>query len=196
MPYNTVATNQAMTSAFFNTNYRNQVVSTVTSLTRPAGTEGQFIYETDTDGVWVYDGSAWQRFGGLNAWVTYTPTTSGITVGNGTLYGRFWQLGKFVAFKVRFALGTTSAITGSIILGLPVTGVATNPVAATVSCQFIDVSASTAYLGTASLSTTTATCLATATGGTYASYAATSSTIPFTWANTDYIDVGGFYEVA
>jgi len=60
---------------------------------------------------------------GNAAWTAYTPTvSSGLTVGNGTWASSYMQIGKIVHLRIRFTLGTTSAVTGALSLGLPVTG--------------------------------------------------------------------------
>lgn len=63
MPYTPVTTNQAITTSFLNTNYGDQVVSTVLAAGKPAGTEGQLIAVTNQDRLEVYDGAAWVRVG-------------------------------------------------------------------------------------------------------------------------------------
>ncbi len=73
MPVKTWATNDVPTASDLNTQYRDQVISTVTSGTRPSGTEGQVIYETDTDLLYIYNGG-WVRFGAGGGWTSYTPT--------------------------------------------------------------------------------------------------------------------------
>jgi hypothetical protein len=59
VPYTTVTTNQQVTSSFLNTNYRDQVVSTVLAASKPAGTEGQVIGVTDSDRLEIYSGTVW-----------------------------------------------------------------------------------------------------------------------------------------
>ena len=59
MPDADLADASVLTSSFYNTYIREQVVVTCTSLTRPTGVEGRVIYETDTDELRVYDGSSW-----------------------------------------------------------------------------------------------------------------------------------------
>jgi hypothetical protein len=63
MPYPSVTTNQALTSSYLNTNYSDQVVSTVLSTGKPTGTEGQLIAVTNQDRLEVYSGTAWVRVG-------------------------------------------------------------------------------------------------------------------------------------
>ena len=63
MPYTPVTTNQQVTTSFMNTNWTDQVVSSVLSTGKPTGTEGQLIAVTNQDRLEVYSGSAWVRVG-------------------------------------------------------------------------------------------------------------------------------------
>lgn len=54
------ATNEGVTSARLN-DVLSQVVYVCTAATHPTGSEGRVIYETDTDRLLVYSGSAWVR---------------------------------------------------------------------------------------------------------------------------------------
>jgi hypothetical protein len=56
------------------------------------------------------------------AWITWSPTLTNVTVGNGvTNYAKYKQIGKVVHFRLKFTLGTTSSIGGTITISLPVT---------------------------------------------------------------------------
>ena len=59
MPDSGITDGSVYTSSFHDTYVRQQVVTQCTSATRPTGVEGRLIYETDTDRMWVYSGSAW-----------------------------------------------------------------------------------------------------------------------------------------
>lgn len=67
MPYTPVTTNQAMTTSYMNTNWTDQVVSTVTSTTKPTGTEGQMIAVTNQDRIEIHDGTGYVRVGNYSA---------------------------------------------------------------------------------------------------------------------------------
>lgn len=121
MPYNTVATNQAVTSSFMNTNWRDQVISTVTSATRPSGTEGQIIYETDTDAFQVYNGSSWVEYGRAGNWATSTPTLSNVT--GGTVAMQSMRMGKSLFYAIQISAGTATA-GGTVTITTSFTGAA------------------------------------------------------------------------
>jgi hypothetical protein len=115
------------------TDYGRITVRTTTDL--PTETEiGMMAYVTDTDqllqfvgskqkGPW--DGSAAITYG---QWMvvaepkqTYAPTTlySGVTVGNGTTVAFYKRSSGYCDLTLRFAFGSTSAVTGPIGIVLP-----------------------------------------------------------------------------
>jgi hypothetical protein len=61
-------------------------------------------------------GSSW-------AWQSWTPTWTNLTVGNGTNASTYTQIGKTVHFRLKFVLGTTSAVGSAPVFTLPVTSV-------------------------------------------------------------------------
>lgn len=81
------ADGSVVTSAFL-TSMSEQIVWTCTSSTRPTGVEGRVIYETDTDRLWVYSGSAWVLIGWATsagrAWVSLTDAAQSIATASAT----------------------------------------------------------------------------------------------------------------
>jgi hypothetical protein len=62
MPYKTFTAGEILTASDVMTYLMNQVVVVCTSGTRPSSpTEGRVIFETDTNKLMAYDGSAWQE---------------------------------------------------------------------------------------------------------------------------------------
>jgi hypothetical protein len=54
-------------------------------------------------------------------WQTWNnPISSGITIGNGTVTAKYFTVAKKVTFYFQFTLGSTSAITGDVLLTPPV----------------------------------------------------------------------------
>lgn len=93
MPDSGIADGTVYTSSFHDSYVRQQVITTCTSGTRPTGTEGRFIYETDTDRLKYYDGAAWQtalqlgassRVGG--SWTRVATQTISISVTTDVLW--------------------------------------------------------------------------------------------------------------
>lgn len=130
--------------------------------------------------------------GVTSAWVAYVPTTTNLTIGNGTLFARYKQIGKTVHVKIRFTLGTTSAVTGNPTFSLPLTaanGTALFGKAYFLGSVFNDgavIQDSTTVISTRAINAS----------ATYATYTPLTSTIPFTWATNHYIDIGITYEAA
>lgn len=103
MPDSNLADFGVLSSSFYNTYIREQVVVTCTSGTRPTGVEGRLIYETDTDLLRVYDGSAWQRVANDSGKQVVSGFTSGTTDLNGDLpvsFGVTFAAAPIVVFTV------------------------------------------------------------------------------------------------
>ena len=178
-----------------------------TSSNRPATPfEGQMIYETDTDKVLVYNGSAWlylstpqtTEIGG--AWVTFTPTwtasTTNPVLGNGSISGRYCQINKLVLAEYYLVMGSTTTFgSGIYSFSFPITQVATlglyNNLGSGVA---FDISAANAYVIAANnLNANTSSFSGRFTG---AGNGDLTSIAPFTFANTDIITFSIQYQVA
>jgi len=139
-------------------------------------------------------GLEWQ--GGFTTW---TPSFTGVTVGNGTTVARYNQIGKLVHAEFIFVLGSTSAVTGSINISLPVTAKvgATLAPAAGFAGSLLD--AGTAIydaIAVISSAGTLAELFAVNSAGTYANFAVTTGSVPFTWGISDAISFNITYEAA
>ena len=162
--------------------------------------EGQLCYLEDTNAVQYYDSAAWQAVGAEPVWQAWTPTLTNLTAGNGTTVARYYQDGKLVVGYFLFTFGTTSSISGSVSVSLPVNMSTSYPQTRVVpigTANFEDDGTQT-YFGV--------------TGGyrdlqrffvfvynasaTYVTQSTTSSTVPFTWGNLDAIFVNFVYEAA
>jgi hypothetical protein len=159
--------------------------------------EGMVAYLRDTDSLTVYNGSAWVPFGGVGSWTSYTPTLGGTgwAIGNGTAVGAYIKIGRFVSFRARITSGstTTYGASNAPTISLPITAVT---VPTDLNLRIFD-SGTGSFIGIANLlNSTTLICYAMATGGSYASFAEITSTVPFTWATGDQLIVSGVYESA
>jgi len=150
------------------------------------GTNGQVLTADSTAAT----GLAWAA--SIGTYTNYTPTISGVTQGNGTLIARYAQSGKTVVGQVKFTLGTTSSITGGIVVSLPVT------VSGSVQAvgNLVDNFAAGYPLGYETGGTSDMYLRALNASGTYLSYTNTSATVPFTWGNTDYFEFFFIYQAA
>ena len=154
--------------------------------------EGQFVYIEDAPKrIQVYNGTAFVNFD--VAWQAYTPTLTNVTIGNGTRIGRYARIGKTVCGYVKFTLGSTSSVTGRILISLPSTPNTNDAV--TFYGTFLDAGVAN-YLGMFEAIGTEIYTSGIFTNGTYANGAATSATVPFTWTNTDNFLVTFVYEEA
>ena len=63
-------------------------------------------------------GTATGELGG--AWASWTPTWTNLTVGNGTVNAKYTQIGKTVHFRMSLVFGSTTSLTNSIAISLPV----------------------------------------------------------------------------
>jgi len=75
--------------------------------------EGMVAVLKDSDGVFIYNGTAWIQDSGIAAYTSFTPTLSGWTLGNGTLTSFFRVLGKTVHYYGRLEVGSTTTVGGT-----------------------------------------------------------------------------------
>jgi hypothetical protein len=126
------------------------------------------------------------------AWITWTPTLANIVLGNGTVTARYQQTGNTVNFSFRLVFGTTTTISGSPNITLPITSNSyayfivncTDTGVAGYTANAIIPSGTTMYFDL--IDTTSSRAVS----------AAFSATSPFTWGNGDSFTVSGSYEVA
>lgn len=122
--YQLVANGDVPDASYFN-GIMKQTVIVCTSGTRPSSpNEGMTIYETDTDLMLVYTGSAWVDVATPAAWTSYTPawtaSTSNPSIGNGTLAGAYTTRGKIGFASIELVYNTTTnAGSGVYSFGLP-----------------------------------------------------------------------------
>lgn len=127
------------------------------------------------------------------AWIPFTPTLGNITLGSGTNTGKYCRVGNIIFFSVRIILAANSSLsTGDTTISLPVNNATVN---IPVNVVFQD-SGTAQQLGYGVISAGTVYVLANKVDGTYATQVKPTSTIPFTWANTDEIIISGSYEAA
>jgi hypothetical protein len=137
-----------LTSSFYETYIRPQVVVTCTSATRPTGVEGRHIYETDTDLVYVHNGTGWEQVGGTGGWTSYTPTITQSGTVTATVTHSKWTRGPRRTITWSFTLTVTGSGTGSnvVTVSLPATAASTSSVYG--AGYIYDASATTRYGGT------------------------------------------------
>jgi hypothetical protein len=135
-------------------------------------------------------------------WTSFTPTWYGLTVGNGTQNSSYLQIGDIVFCNIYFKLGSTSSVTAELGFLLPVGASGTafengfgSPFTGWANDNgtgnwplwgaiYQDGASSKTYIYAIRANTT------------YGQIDSTSSTIPFTWANTDSIIFQFSYKAA
>jgi hypothetical protein len=162
-----------------------------TSTTRPtAPYEGQHIYETDTDKVLVWNGSAWlysatPQTTEMGAWQSYTPTWTNLTIGNGTVTAQYSTFNKIGFLDVKLEFGSTTSITAANARFTVPSGwtVAENPISSL--CDYLnkDIENFTGFL--LRWSSTELFPNNSIVNGTYLQRGGLSSTTPFTWGTGD-----------
>lgn len=135
-------------------------------------------------------GSSW-------TWQAYVPTWTNLTVGNGTVTARYSQTGKTIVCQVKIVFGTTTAVSGGVTVTTPTTISSNYDYASILGQGFYLDTGTAAYAGVAIFNNTTTIELdILGTGSTYATAAALSSTVPFTWGNGDKLFFSIVYEAA
>lgn len=139
----------------------------------------------------------------IGAWTVWTPSWTNLTVGNGTTDAAYSQDGKTIKFRLKFTLGSTSAVGTNPIVAFPVAPKAVYSVAnlATPIGHFegYDTSATARFYGIVSPDTTAGTSLQPliySVSGAIVAISGFAATSPFTWAVGDVIWMEGEYEAA
>ena len=138
----------------------------------------------------------------LGTYTAYTPTWVGLTVGNGTVTTAYARVNDFVHYFGKIVFGSTSAITGSVSISLPINldaNIAATTRALLGIALFRDVSAGAQFTGNGAVSTGSATTViieVSNVSGTYPSLNALSSTVPMTWATSDILYWNLYYKAA
>ena len=198
-------TNKTLTSPTINT-------PTITNPTLTVDTISEFtsVNGVSIDGLSSKDGAlntnnsvpnnAWNNtgsFGSSWAWQSWTPTFTNLS--GGTLnYAKYTQIGKTVFFRWKYTLGG-AGVSGTITFSTPNTmnsdiSATSEPINGTVSLFDTGTAYHPGIMRWAT--STTINLWAINAAATYTTATGTSSTVPFTWANTDVITVSGSYEAA
>ena len=132
------------------------------------------------------------------AWIPYTPSVTNLTLGNGTLAFQYMNAGQLYVVRFSFAFGSTSSITGVPEFSTPNgSTIDASSVVHALGVATVWDNGSSVFPGTvlpgASLYTNFRVLIYNA-AGTYASLTGITSTVPMTWANTDFLHGTLVYE--
>lgn len=126
-------------------------------------------------------------------WTSWTPTYNNISGGT-VEFAEYTQIGKTVHFKIN---RTVTSVSGDVTITLPVTAPAATNTATPIGTVLFTDNGAAVYTGVVTQeSTSTMKLRAIAAGGTYASTANVSSSVPFSWGSGDLISLHGTYEAA
>jgi len=127
------------------------------------------------------------------AWTSFTPTWTNLTIGNGTQTFRYVRIGNTVVVQGRLVFGSTTSISGNVSFAAPVAAdMLSNVVVGT--ANLIDGGTDERFGPVIFLTGVGLSLRVYTAGGTYAQNVQLSSTVPFTWANTDVIALSAVYE--
>lgn len=114
----------------------------------------------------------------------YATSPTNLTIGNGSIVATYKVTGKTIENSIVCTLGSTSSVSGLITFNAPVS----ENTYQLPMCWLQDAGTNT-FAGLAALSGGIYYIYAINTSGTYMSVTATSSTVPYTWATSDFIAV-------
>lgn len=134
----------------------------------------------------------------LGAYLSYTPSLVGITVGNGVIVGKYIQIGKHVHCYGSLTFGSSTSVTGTTTISLPVSASANyiSDDSTIGQIGFIDTGNASYAGGIRVANSTTVRVLVWVANGTFLTDSGLSSVQPFTWGTGDVLTWTGYFEAA
>ena len=136
----------------------------------------------------------------LGTYTAYTPTFTNLTVGNGTVVGAYARTNDFAHVYGSITLGSTSSVTGSVSIVLPINISASMSLSSMSygSIFILDTSAVVRYVGTTRYNATSNSVFAGSFGAssTDAFFTTMTATTPITWATSDILTWNLYYRAA
>lgn len=131
-------------------------------------------------------------------WLTWTPSWQNFTPGSAAITARYIRIGNTVHFYLNVVLsGSTMGTQPDFTLPLTAASTYNTTTFVRLFPVHLEDTGNATYFGTAGLiSTTRCQIQVDAVGATYRQNAAVTSSVPFTWGNTDVFQVSGTYECA
>ena len=124
--------------------------------------------------------------------VYFTPSWNGLTIGNGSQSWKWWRVGSTMYIQGQTSFGSTTSITGSVSMDLPVSGVTIgHGVAHSMGFSAFNDADNTDHMGILGQASSTSIRPLTGTGA-----APLNATTPFTWAVNDVISFFASIEIA
>ena len=135
----------------------------------------------------------------LGTYTAFTPTFFNLTVGNAVIESAYCRVNNFVHYYGTIALGTTSSVTGSVVLTLPINcaSVFSNQPTQFGFAGFRDVSAGVNLFGAGNRNDASSIVFAvTNVAGTYSTTQNVNATVPFIWTTSDTFFWNLYYKAA
>ena len=132
MPYNPPSDGDVLTATLALNDIWNQVIAQVTSASRPTGTEGQVIYETDTGRFYAHNGTTWVQFAGLassatNLWTPQLDQGATTIFAKTVNYSQYQIMGNLCWWSFSITVNASGTAGSNFTLTTPVTMSATTP---------------------------------------------------------------------
>jgi hypothetical protein len=160
--------------------------------------------DTNLDFLLTPKGSGLLKVGAVplqqTAWISYTPTWTNLTIGNAVVVARYRQMGKKVDFTVDVTLGTTTVVSSTVYISLPVAMRTVGQHMPLGKVMLIDAGVAS-YTGMLAYDTGTDrgiiyTYFTGGGVGTGIGVSGIGGLVPFTWGTSDKIMIYGSYEVS
>ena len=135
------------------------------------------------------------QLNGIGSYTAYTPTFTNVTTGNGTSTFVYTRVQNFVHVIGRFVLGSTSSISGTPIITLPVNRNTTD-VEVIGTGALGDNGVATYMLFPVSNANNTVILFSADSAGNDVRESGLSATDPFTWGTNDFMQVNLYYRAA
>jgi hypothetical protein len=127
-------------------------------------------------------------------WTAYTPTFTNFTLGNGTIAFAYSQIGKTIHVRGYILLGSTSVVSGSVLMTLPINAQSASGQPIVGHAKMSD-SGTASYGANVILNSGAAFAFVVANvSGTYPQIGGISSTVPFTWTTNDDLTFQATYQ--
>jgi hypothetical protein len=137
------------------------------------------------------------QMNGIGEVTAYTPTITNGVLGNGTITGSYVRVNKLIFGQIKFALGTTSTITGNLQFSFPVATATTITASMIGNAYFYDNSTASVLSATTFRSSATVmSFFALNASATYTSGSAFSATVPVAFGAGDEVVCSFTYEAA
>jgi hypothetical protein len=163
----------------------------LTGSSNPPLKDGLLWYSTNTDTLWVYEGSTWKILS--SSWRSYTPSTTNVT--GGAITAEYAVVNGVVFVRLRHALSGAN-FSGQPIYSLPVTASFPGTRFLKAGATADDASGSEYPLVLRLQNSTTVAPYVQAVVSSQVQFANISSTVPFTWANGDVLELEFEYRAA